>query len=122
AFQKYPPEKFIALVESHGIKYHEKKLGQLFCNRSAHSIVDMLQEECLAAGVRLVTEAEVTSLQTSSGAERFRILYQTPSDEAPREVEIAAEAVIVASGGLSFARTCGSTDLAHVVAEEMGLE
>ncbi|CAE7833900.1 unnamed protein product, partial [Symbiodinium sp. CCMP2592] len=122
AFQKYPPEKFIALVESHGIKYHEKKLGQLFCNRSANSIVDMLQEECLAAGVRLVTEAEVTSLQTSSGAERFRVLYRTPREKVPIEAEVAAEAVIVASGGLSFARTCGSTDLAHVVAEDMGLE
>lgn len=122
AFQKYPPEKFIALVESHGIKYHEKKLGQLFCNRSANSIVDMLQEECLAAGVRLVTEAEVTCLQSSAGAERFCVLYRMPGDAAPIEAEMAAEAVIVASGGLSFARTCGSTDLAHVVAEDMGLE
>ena len=43
AFRRYPPEKFIALVESHGIKYHEKKLGQLFCNKSARLIVDMLQ-------------------------------------------------------------------------------
>ncbi|CAE7608336.1 unnamed protein product, partial [Symbiodinium natans] len=122
AFQKYPPEKFIALVESHGIKYHEKKLGQLFCNRSAHSIVDMLQEECLAAGVRLVTESEVTSVRPSSGAERFCVRYRRPGAEAPVEEEMGAEAVVVASGGLSFARTCGATDLAHVLAKDLGLE
>src|SRR5579864_5637736 len=53
ALARYPPSDFIALVEKHRIPYHEKTLGQLFCDRSARDITDMLESECGNAGVRL---------------------------------------------------------------------
>lgn len=134
AFQRYPPEKFVALVESHGVKYHEKKLGQLFCDRSAEDIVELLREECKAADVEICTNCQVTALtsraEASNGA-RFFVSYERlkPSGSRPRpqievlgEESVEAEAVIVASGGLSFARTCGATDLAHQIASSFGLE
>ena len=52
ALARYRPEDFIALVEAHGIAYHEKKLGQLFCDGSARQIVDLLLAECADAGVK----------------------------------------------------------------------
>ena len=52
ALAAYPPSKFIALVERHNIRYHEKKLGQLFCDGSSGEIVGMLEAECAAAGVQ----------------------------------------------------------------------
>ncbi|CAL1168013.1 unnamed protein product [Cladocopium goreaui] len=120
AFRRYPPEKFIALVESHGIKYHEKKLGQLFCNKSARQIVDMLQQECLAASVELCTEAECLTVAAVDGprAARYRIEYLKDD----KKKEIYAEAVLVASGGLSYARSCGATDLAHRIADSFNLK
>ncbi len=50
---RYTPEDFVAMVETHGIAYHEKKLGQLFCDGSARAILDMLLGECEAAGVEI---------------------------------------------------------------------
>src|SRR5476651_2102336 len=60
ALARYTPEDFIALVERHGIAYHEKKLGQLFCDHSSRDIVEMLRKECDAAGVKIRTGADVT--------------------------------------------------------------
>ena len=58
ALARYTPADFIALVEKHGIAYHEKTLGQLFCDRSAQQIVAMLEAECRAAGVRIQTNVD----------------------------------------------------------------
>src|SRR5271165_3649681 len=60
ALARYRPSDFIALVEKHGIRYHEKTLGQLFCNDSAAQIVAMLESECDAAGVRIFTDTPAT--------------------------------------------------------------
>src|ERR1019366_7379329 len=62
ALARYTPQDFIAQVEKHRIPYHEKTLGQLFCDRSAQDIVAMLEEECRAAGVELFTETKVQEL------------------------------------------------------------
>jgi len=53
ALARYTPMDFISLVEKHRISYHEKTLGQLFCDRAANDITEMLEEECLAAGVKI---------------------------------------------------------------------
>jgi len=59
ALARYTPSDFIALLEKHRIPYHEKTLGQLFCDRSAHDIMDMLEGECRDAGVRLFVKASI---------------------------------------------------------------
>src|SRR5437764_7915086 len=63
ALATYTPADFIALVEKHGIAYHEKTLGQLFCDGSAQNIVKMLEAECKRAGVRILTGVAVDSVQ-----------------------------------------------------------
>src|SRR5271170_2085034 len=61
ALARYTPQDFLALVERHGIRWHEKKLGQLFCDRSSRDIVEMLQRECADAGVKIETGVDVTA-------------------------------------------------------------
>ncbi len=67
ALARYTPLDFIALVEKHRIAYHEKTLGQLFCDRSARDIVAMLEAECRAAGVRIVLNQDITEVRHSEG-------------------------------------------------------
>src|SRR6202521_4837439 len=59
ALARYTPADFVALVEKHHIPYHEKTLGQLFCDRSAEDILDMLEKECRESGVQLSTKIEI---------------------------------------------------------------
>src|SRR5476649_2382666 len=63
ALARYTPEDFLALVERHGIAWHEKKLGQLFCDHSSREIVEMLQRECADAGVKIRTHMEVRAVR-----------------------------------------------------------
>src|SRR5271167_244104 len=63
ALARYTPQDFVALVEKHHIPYHEKTLGQLFCDRSAHDIVALLEEECRAAGIEIFTAARARDVR-----------------------------------------------------------
>src|SRR6202171_1501284 len=63
ALARYTPADFIALVEKHGIPYHEKTLGQLFCDRSARDILAMLEAECRAAGVTIFLNTKIDEVQ-----------------------------------------------------------
>src|SRR3982074_1764103 len=69
ALARYTPADFIALVEKHGINYHEKKLGQLFCDESSQQIIDMLLRECAEAGVEIVCGSQVRSVRGRDGFE-----------------------------------------------------
>ena len=69
ALARYTPQQFISLVEKHGIEYHEKTLGQLFCNRSATGIVNMLEHECRAANVGIFVNTRIQSITRNSGYE-----------------------------------------------------
>ena len=69
ALARYTPDDFIALVRKHGIAYHEKKLGQLFCDGSAREIVAMLEEECASAGVEIFTGTKITEVRRADGFE-----------------------------------------------------
>src|SRR5271168_944206 len=66
ALARYRPAHFIALVEKHRIAYHEKTLGQLFCDGSAREILAMLEEECRAAGAKIVVNAKVTEVRRTT--------------------------------------------------------
>jgi len=109
ALARYTPWDFLELVERHGIAYHEKKLGQQFCDGSARDIIDMLLQECDAAGVNVRTSVRIDSV---SKPDRFRIETSAGT--------IEALAVIVASGGRSFPKL-GATDLGYRIAANFGI-
>ncbi len=91
ALARYTPDDFIALVEKHRIPYHEKTLGQLFCDRSAQDILDMLEKECREAGVQTVPK---TAIQEVTRTDEFVV--------TAAEHEFRAPALVVATGGLSI--------------------
>jgi predicted Rossmann fold flavoprotein len=109
ALARFTPADIIAMVERHGIRYHEKTLGQLFCDRSAHDIVTMLERECTEAGVQTTVGAQVTSVVHDG---HFRV--ETPA------TTFEAEAVVVATGGLSIPKM-GATGFGYSLAEQFGL-
>jgi predicted Rossmann fold flavoprotein len=111
ALARYSPAAFLALVEQHGIAWHEKKLGQLFCDHSSRDIVEMLRREADAGGVRIQTSTEVTALRRE--ADGFTV-------ETSRGV-FSASRLVIATGGLSLPKL-GATDFAYRLARQFGLE
>jgi len=112
ALARYKPQDFLALVERHGIRWHEKKLGQLFCDGSSREIVEMLRAECADAGVEIRTGVDVRAVRR---AEAAGFAVETPAGDlhAPR--------LVIATGGLSLPKL-GATDFAYRVAKQFGLE
>ena len=110
ALARYTPRDFIALVESHGIAYHEKTLGQLFCDASSRQIIDMLAAECDKGGVEWRRPCEVRGVTRAPGG--FAI------DTAAGAVTAAS--LVVATGGLTVPKI-GATPFAYRLAEQFGL-
>lgn len=110
ALARYRPADFIALVERYGIAYHEKKLGQLFCDGSATQIVTMLQKECAAGGVEWRIPC---SVQSTTRDERG---YRLQTDAGVFE----AAALVVATGGLTVPKI-GATAFGYRLAEQFGI-
>ncbi len=110
ALARYGQEDFIALVDKHGIAWHEKTLGQLFCDHSAKDIVGMLFKECRDVGVDLRLSHTVNSI-TQDG--HFRIKTNNG--------EFTSESLVLAAGGLSIPKM-GATSFAHDVAKQFGLK
>ncbi len=110
ALARYTPADFIALVEKHRIPYHEKTLGQLFCDRSARDILGMLEEECRTAGVSIFLS---TKIQAASRTTEFVV--------HAANAEFHAAALVVATGGLSIPRI-GATSLGYDLARRFGLK
>ncbi|NUO72485.1 MAG: NAD(P)/FAD-dependent oxidoreductase [Frateuria sp.] len=109
ALARYTPADFIALVEKHHIAYHEKELGQLFCDDSSKQIVRMLLDECAAAGVRVQTDCAVTRVR--HGEAGFSV--------ATAQGEVHAQALVVASGGLSIP-SMGASGFGYELARQFG--
>ena len=109
ALSRYTQHDFIALVEKHGIAYHEKTLGQLFCDGSARAVVAMLLAECAAAGAIVETGVTVTGVSRS---ERFHIETTTGILET--------DALVLATGALSIPKM-GATGWAYDIARQFGL-
>jgi predicted Rossmann fold flavoprotein len=110
ALARYTPADFIALVEKHCIAYHEKTLGQLFCDGSAQQIVNMLQEECHAAGAQIFTNLKIEQVVREDG---FTLHCG--------EKEFHAPALVVATGGLSIPKM-GATSFGYDLARQFGLK
>ena len=111
ALKQYTQHDFIALVEKHGIAYHEKTLGQLFCDESAQQIIDMLLDECDAAGVDVRKESSVESIMEHKGG---GYAIKTPYG-SPR-----CGSLVIATGGLSIPKI-GATKFGYEVARQFGL-
>jgi predicted Rossmann fold flavoprotein len=110
ALARYTPADFIALVEKHHIPYHEKTLGQLFCDRSARDILGMLEEECRAANVSIFLN---TRIQEVSRTTEFVLRTS--------DAEFHAPALVVATGGLSIPKI-GATSFGYDLARQFGLK
>ncbi len=110
ALARYTPADFIALVEEHGIAYHEKTLGQLFCDGSAQQIVAMLEKECRAAGVEILTHVQVEQIARENG---FTV--------RAGEREFQSESMVVATGGLSIPKM-GATAFGYDLARQFGVK
>ena len=110
ALARYTPHDFIALVEKHRIPYHEKTLGQLFCDGSAREIVAMLEAECHSVGVEIVTGARVREVTRGD-----RFVARTDADE------MQAPSLVVATGGLSIPKM-GATPFGYELARQFGLK
>jgi predicted Rossmann fold flavoprotein len=109
ALARYAPRDFIALVEKHRIPYHEKTLGQLFCDGSAKEIVAMLLAECAEAGVEIFLNERARSVRRPGGFE-----------VATQNGEFAAPALVVATGGISIPKM-GATPLGYEIAAQFGI-
>jgi predicted Rossmann fold flavoprotein len=109
ALARYSPADFIELVEKHRIAYHEKELGQLFCDESSKLIVRMLLDECAAVGARIETSCAVSRVRKTD--EGFRVLTG--------KGEVHTESLVVASGGLSIP-SMGASGFGYELARQFG--
>lgn len=111
ALSRYTPADFVALVQRHGIAFHEKHKGQLFCDRSAEDLIQMLLRECDAGGVQRWQPCSVQGLRVG-GDGRYQVDTVRGS--------VSCTSVVVATGGLSIPKI-GATDWGYRVAQQFGL-
>jgi predicted Rossmann fold flavoprotein len=109
ALARYTPQDFIALVEKHNIPYHEKTLGQLFCDRSARDILTMLETECQNAGVSIFLNTKIHEVERTTNF----IAHAA-------NAEFRAATMVVATGGLSIPKI-GATPFGYDLARQFGL-
>ena len=109
ALARYTPQHFVEMVERHGIAYHEKELGQLFCDESSKLIVKMLLDECAAAGVRIDTQCSVERVENMDDGFRLQTTLG----------ELRAASLVVATGGLSIP-SMGATGFGYELARQFG--
>lgn len=110
ALAQYRPEHFLEVVQRYNIPYHEKTLGQLFCDRSAHDILNMLLQECEEEKVVISLQTRILEIEKNSD---YLVNTSKGSFSAP--------ALVVATGGLSIPKM-GATGLGYEIAEQFGLE
>ncbi len=109
ALAGYTPWDFIALVEKHGIAYHEKKLGQQFCDDSSRQIIEMLLTECSIAGVDVLCGCRVREVRKTG-----RFVLET------NRGRLECDSLVIATGGLSFTKL-GASDFGYRIAKQFGL-
>ena len=109
ALARYTPQDFIALLQKHNIGFHEKTLGQLFCDDEAEVIIAMLRGECDAAGVKRFMSCEIEKIERDK---KFHV--------STSRGEFEAKSLVIATGGLSIPRT-GATPFGYHVAEQFGI-
>jgi predicted Rossmann fold flavoprotein len=118
ALSRYTAADFVALVQKHGIAFHEKHKGQLFCDRSAQDLIDMLLRECEAGAMGgAVTRWQPCSLLELQFGDAAPYAYTAQTSQG----QVQAKAVVVSTGGLSIPKI-GATDLGYRLAKQFGLK
>ncbi len=107
---RYSPRDFISLLEKHNIKYHDKKLGQLFCDSSSREIVNMLEKECENADVEIRVNCKVSDITKNNN-----FIIKT------NQGEFETESLVIASGGISIPKM-GATDFGYRIAKQFGIK
>jgi predicted Rossmann fold flavoprotein len=115
ALARYTPRDFVRLVEKHRIPYHEKKLGQLFCDRAAGDITAMLEQECRDAGVEIRVNTKLNEVRKNEGLKNGQFTAQA------EDARFGASCLVVAAGGLSIAKI-GATSFGYDLARQFGLK
>ena len=110
ALARYTPHDFIALVEKHGVAYHEKKLGQLFCDNSSRDIIDLLRTECDDNGVTWLAPCTVGAIEKAGDG------FVVKTDQGA----FHGQSLVIATGGLSVPKL-GASPLGYKIAEQFGL-
>lgn len=110
ALSRFTPSDFVSLVRERGIPFHEKKLGQLFCDRSSKDLLNWLLEACRNEGVTLQCNASIGSIQKNDA------LFCVTN----RQNELHSQSLIIASGALSF-KALGATPIGYEIAEQFGM-
>ncbi len=127
ALSRYTQWDFVSLVEKHEIAFHEKALGQLFCDESSKDIVAMLQNECDLAGVTILTHC--TDIITVPVTEKVPVTFGTDTEKVTGTLytvvcgrgEFGCESLVVASGGLSIPKM-GASDIGYRLAQQYSLK
>jgi hypothetical protein len=110
ALARYTPTDFLSLLEAHRIPYHEKTLGQLFCDRSAREVTSVLDTECNAVGARIFPNSKIREIKRTD-------LFEVTTEDA----EFRASVLVVATGGLSIPKM-GATAFGYDLARQFGLK
>lgn len=121
ALKRFTPQDFIALVKKHQIAYHEKTLGQLFCDGSSQQIIDMLLDECEAVGVEIWLNVHIEQIFQGDGSLAPNpppLCVRLRSDSAAEPIECAS--LVIATGGKSIPKM-GATGFGYEVAEQFGI-
>ncbi len=126
ALARFTPRDFLAMVQEHQIAYHEKKLGQLFCDGSASNVVSMLVKECENAGVILRLGAKIKSVvklpnTTFDGATLFEVTVSSGGALTGQVETLVGSSVVIATGGLSIPKI-GATGFGYEIAKQFGLK
>jgi predicted Rossmann fold flavoprotein len=111
AFAKYTQNDFINLVKKHNIEFYEKKLGQLFCTKSAKDIIDMLVSECIKYKVEIYIDTKIKNLKKNKNS------YVVQTDKGL----VSSPSIVVATGGLSIPKI-GATDFGYKIAKKFDLK
>jgi hypothetical protein len=110
ALSRFTPSDFLSLVESHGIRYHEREDGQLFCNESSREIIDVLRSECDRAAVRIQLNCKISGVSKTD-------VFRVTTDKGIFD----SESLVIATGGLSYPNL-GASNFGYSVAKQLGLK
>ena len=122
ALNRYTPQQFMALMEQHGIAYHEKHKGQLFCDRSAEDLIQLLLEACKRGNVEIISSCKILSIIKieNYSENNCTTSYNLNIKKDENKFLISSNSVVIATGGLSIPKI-GATDFGYQIARQFGL-